>query len=393
VKLKRVFQFLGLLMVALCVTVIVVVNGCATFGASASGDRAARMRRSPQWHDGGFANPQPMWNDYAGMVTAMRDSDDVAPKAPVPAVFSDGAALQTLPASGLRVTWFGHSSTLLEVDGVRLLTDPAFDPRASPFDWVGPQRWFAPPIALKDLPHVDAVVISHDHYDHLQHATIVQMKEWETLFIVPLGVGAHLESWGVPASRIRELDWWEETKVGSVDVTLPPSRHASGRQLFDQNATLWGSYVFAGPQHRVFFSGDTGFFAGLKEIGDRKGPFDLTMIEVGQYHATWPDWHIGPEQAVRAHALLRGRVMLPVHWSLWTLAPHAWTEPADRVVVAAAHHNVALVLPKPGESVEPAVTAARSTPVAWWPSLPGSTAAQDPITATQNGDPAFRVGG
>jgi L-ascorbate metabolism protein UlaG (beta-lactamase superfamily) len=284
------------------------------------------------------------------------------------------------PPSGLRVTWLGHSTLLLEIDGHRILTDPTWSERASPFGWAGPRRWFTPPIPIGALPHLDAIVISHDHYDHLDYPTIAALKDHDTRFVVPLGIGAHLAYWGVPESRIVELDWWERTKIGDLEIVCSPARHASGRALYDDDAKLWAGWAFLGPVHRAYFSGDTGLFPALRDIGDRLGPFDVTMIEVGEYGRAWPDWHLGPEQAVTAHRMLKGRVMLPIHWGTFALAYHGWTEPIERAIVAAQAAGVTLVAPKPGQSFEPFAP----PPIQrWWPDLPWRTAAEDPIVATK----------
>jgi L-ascorbate metabolism protein UlaG (beta-lactamase superfamily) len=261
-----------------------------------------------------------------------------------------------------------------------VLTDPSWSERSSPISWLGPKRWFAPPIALGKLPKIDAVVISHNHYDHLDHRTIMAMREWSTVFIVPLGVGAHLAYWGVPEPRIVELDWWEQRQVGPLTVVCTPARHAAGRSLWDRDQNLWAGYALLGAQHRVFFSGDTGMFTALKEIGSRFGPFDATLIEVGQYHGAWPDWHIGPEQAVRAHQWLRGDVLLPVHWGKLQLAYHGWTEPIERVLAAAAAAHVRVLAPMPGPSGEPT---ADPPPDRWWPNVPWQRADQAPIVSSR----------
>jgi L-ascorbate metabolism protein UlaG (beta-lactamase superfamily) len=268
---------------------------------------------------------------------------------------------------------------LIEIDGLRVLTDPAWSERSSPIDWIGPKRWFSPPIALDALPPIDAVVISHDHYDHLDHQTIAAMKDWKTTFVVPLGVGANLAYWGILPARIVELDWWEHKQLRGLDIACTPARHASGRTPFDKDQNLWAGYALLWPRHRVFFSGDTGLFPALRQIGERFGPFDATLIEIGQYHGAWPDWHIGPEQAVAAHRLLRGRVLLPVHWGKLQLAYHGWTEPIERVLTAATRAQVTVLTPMPGQSVEPEAPGRLTH---WWPALPWHTAQEMPIVST-----------
>jgi L-ascorbate metabolism protein UlaG (beta-lactamase superfamily) len=339
------------------------------------------MQASPQWAENKFENPQPLYNDTWKMFTeAWSASEDGSPHAPLPVVEHAIDQLAAPPPTGLRATWLGHSTVLLELDGLRVLTDPVWGPRTSPLTWAGPERWYPPPIALRELPPIDAVLISHDHYDHLDQPTIAQMLDWETRFIAPLGVGAHLEYWGIPAERIIELDWWERTQIGALELVCVPARHASGRQLFDQNRTLWAGYALLGPAHRVYFSGDTGLFPAMREIGEQLGPFDLTMIEVGAYDQAWPDWHIGPEQAVKAHQWTNGRVLLPIHWGLFNLAYHAWTEPIERTLAAAEAAGVSVATPRPGQSIEPQALPAAQR---WWPDVPWRTAAEYPVVSTQ----------
>lgn len=377
---KKVLRVLGTL--ALIVFVLVALGVASAWrglGRSATGERLALVQKSPQWKGSHFDSPEPLVNDNWGAISAARHaSPHTSPSEPVSTVRPDPRTFATAPASGLRVTWLGHSTTLVEIDGYRVLTDPFWSERVGPVSWAGPTRWYAPLIALGDLPHIDAVVISHDHYDHLDEGTITAIRGWDTVFVVPLGVGAHLEYWGVPKEHIVERDWWDKTTVRGLEIVTTPARHASGRGVLDKDATLWAGYALLGPKNRVYFSGDTGLFSAMKDIGDRLGPFDLTMIEVGQYHRAWPDWHIGPEQAVTAHAWVRGKIMLPIHWALVALAYHTWTEPAERVTAQGTKLGAQLALPKPGQSFEPANAKEIQR---WWPSLPFETAEQHPIVS------------
>lgn len=391
--LRWLLMRLGLVVAIAMIVAIgsLLISGRTTFGASPQGERLSRFERSPEWRDGRFNNPQGMWGDTQGAILRSLESHpNTVPGSPVPVVRSRGEALAAPPRSGLRVTWFGHSSSLIEIDGVKVLTDPIWSERPSPVAWVGPKRWYEPPIALRDLPRIDAVVISHDHYDHLDQPTVaaIAAMPWNTRFIVPLGVGAHLAHWGVPEARIVELDWWQSTRVGAVDVIATPARHASGRVTPRSDRTLWAGYALAGPTHRAYYSGDTGFFPALRDIGSKLGPFDVTLIESGQYDGHWPDWHLGPEQAVEANRWVRGRTMIPVHWALFKLAQHGWTEPVERVEAAArCRGDVQVLVPRPGESVEPTLDPA---PPRWWPSIPWETAQQRPVVATVDGVASHR---
>ena len=378
----RIRRFAGVaLVVALAGGAVMLLDGWASFGKRASGERLERVQGSAQWDGRRFVNPEPLWNDYTGMFGFFGSSGvPKVPQEPLPVVTVDPTMFDTPPASGLRVTWFGHSSVLIEIDDRRVLVDPIWGDRVSPFSFVGVKRWYAPPLAIEDLPELDLVLISHDHYDHLDRPTIEALARRDTRFVVPLGVGAHLAYWGVPEERIVELDWWEHTTLPGLDVVCTPARHASGRAGLDNNKTLWSGFVLGTSQHKVYYSGDTGLFSGIGEIGQRLGPFDLTLIEIGAYNQAWPDWHIGPEQAVLAHQLVGGEVLLPVHWGLFNLAMHGWTEPAERIVAAAEEAGATVVVPRPGQSFEPSAP----PPIErWWPDLPWETAAESPIESTK----------
>ena len=277
------------------------------------------------------------------------------PKPALTPFHADANALaQPMPAEALRATWLGHTTVLLEVDGRRLLTDPVWRTYSSPVNFMGPKRFFPNPLPLTAVPPLDAVIISHDQYDHLDPIAIRALAPTGVPFFCPLGVGAHLRRWGVPARQITELGWWQSTPLApDFTLTATPARHFSGRRLgLDQDATLWASWVLAGPTHRVFFGGDSGPFAeAFQQIGDAYGPFDLTMLEIGAADPTWADIHMGPLVAVAAHQLLRGQALLPLHWGTFNLAYHAWTAPAEEALRAAEAAGVALLLPRPGERV------------------------------------------
>jgi L-ascorbate metabolism protein UlaG (beta-lactamase superfamily) len=275
------------------------------------------------------------------------------------------AAWSTTPDTGLRATWLGHSTVLIEIDGFRVLTDPVWGPRASPSRLVGPKRYQPVPIALRSLPPIDVVVVSHDHYDHLDYPTIRELVDHDVPFVTSLGVGAHLEAWGIAAGRITELDWWESHTLPNtgLSVTAAPSQHFSGRGIKDRNATLWSSMVIRSPKHSVFFSGDTGLTTQYADIRQRLGPFDLVMLEVGGMHPAWGDIHLGPERALDALALLGGGPFLPIHWGTFSLALHDWDQPAETVLALASGKGAQLLLPRLGEAIEPAHD---HTPTPWW---------------------------
>lgn len=345
----------------------------ASLGAS-PGEIQAVARRSANYHDGVFVNLEPaspihldreqQWL-LARELVGGRDAG--RPAAPIPLAADTEV---DAPSSVLAVSWYGHSSAMVEVDGYRVLTDPVWSRRCSPSRSVGPQRMHEVPLPLDALPALDAVIISHDHYDHLDIDTIVGLaRSQRAPFFVPLGVGAHLRKWGIPEARIVELDWEESGRIGDLTLVCTPARHFSGR-LFTRNPTLWASWVIAGPSHRAFFGGDTGYTSSFADIGSQHGPFDLTLMPVGAYHPAWPDIHMNPEEAVRAHLDIAGSdagLLVPIHWATFRLAPHPWSEPAERLLRAADLAGVEVAVPKPGQRVESVTGATRaSTFDPWW---------------------------
>ena len=354
-------------------------NRLSSLGAMPTGERLERIRRSPHADGDRFRNfqdvptllpgtlMQTLWHQVAGR-------EERRPRQPLPVAVLDRHSFDTVPASGLRVTWLGHSTTLIEFDGFRVLTDPVWADRASPSTLVGVRRFHPPPIRLDELPALDAVTISHDHYDHLDQAAVVTLARAGVRFFVPLGIGAHLERWGVGPESITELDWWEEATLAARGDTLRlaavPTQHYSGRSLRDGNRTLWASWVLAGPGRRVYAGGDGGLSPTFAEIGRRYGPFDLATLPIGQYGPTWPDIHLLPEEAVEAARALGARMVLPIHWGTFALAFHDWREPVDRFVARARSSETHFITPRPGEQV--VVTDSTSSNVGterWWDGL------------------------
>ena len=342
-----------------------------SIGKKPAGLRLERIQDSIRWDGASFRNlhpipaglrdttvPRPTLSEFLCGGTRR------VPRAPL-ASCDPRPAWTAPPETGLRATWLGHSTVLLEIDGWRVLTDPVWGARASPSTLLGPKRFQPVPVALDQLPAIDLVVVSHDHYDHLDYPTVRAVGRMGVPFVTSLGVGAHLEAFGVAPERITELDWWQSTTLPGTDlsVTAAPSQHFSGRGLKDRNATLWSSLAIRGSRHQVFFSGDTGLTSEYTSIHERFGRFDLVMLEVGAFHPSWGDIHLGPENALQALALLGGGAFLPVHWGTFSLALHDWDAPAETLLALGPKRGAQLVMPPLGEAVEPS-RCDRVTP--WW---------------------------
>ena len=348
--------------------VIIVVLCLVLFAWRVMAQRQRIVRphpQSPAWHNGRFRN---VANTRAASLGEVRKAFRAhrgqrrKPQSPLPVVTVRQDVLSGPASQALQVTWLGHSSVLIEIDGLRLLTDPVLGARASPVPFAGPKRFTPPALTVAQLPPINAVILSHDHYDHLDRDTIRALADRVGHFYTTLGVGQRLIAWGVDAKRVTELDWWQETRFGPLTLAATPAQHFSGRGLRDGNSTLWASWVVLGTHERLFFSGDTGMHEGFAQIGERYGPFDLTLVECGAYSQTWPNVHMQPEQSIAAHRLVRGKTMMPVHWGTFDLAFHRWDEPAERIRALAAEQGVHLVQPRPGETVRPD-TALQSP---WW---------------------------
>ena len=322
---------------------------------------------SPQRRDGKFHNVVP--RQRAGVVKTLRlawyaltqKPDTTVPRAPIPVQRLDAAGLAAAPDASL--FRLGHSTLLMKLAGEFWLTDPVFSERASPVQWAGPKRFHAPPISIAELPPIKGVILSHDHYDHLDYAAVLELAPKVDMFITPLGVGDRLIAWGIPAAKVRQLDWWQQTALAGVRFVAAPAQHFSGRSLSDSGSTLWASWVILAGDLRLFFSGDTGYHADFKTIGERFGPFDVTLMETGAYDAQWPDVHMQPEETLQAHLDLQGRWLMPVHNGTFDLALHAWHEPFDRIHALAQAHGVSLATPGMGERLSLAQPQAGQR---WW---------------------------
>jgi L-ascorbate metabolism protein UlaG (beta-lactamase superfamily) len=350
------------------------------------GLRRERALASKQYREGTFRNTAPVTAGLSGnQLGIMREFLFGGRKRKPPGVVPVDSPLeawtQPIGSAGLRVTWLGHSTMLLELDGKRVITDPVFGDRLGPVSFMGPRRLHVAPVTVAQLPELDAVLVSHDHYDHLCKATVIELAKRGVPFITSLGVGAHLESYGIPAEQITELDWWESHTLpgGDLAFTAAPSQHFSGR-LAGRNATLWSSWSIRSASHHIFFSGDTGLTPEFTDIGQRLGPFDLTMLEIGAWHPAWGSIHLGPENALTAFEMLGKGTLLPVHWSTFDLGLHPWAQPAETLLSLAAQRGARVITPRLGAPFEPALV---EGPTPWWREVTGEVGVSEPQPLVQ----------
>lgn len=337
----------------------VLVPSCAQYGTRPDGPRLEKIMTSTMYDAtrDRFRNRKVIPNNglsedasYTKIAKQWLFGDNVRrPPAPLPQMKPDFAAFSKDPAA-LSYIWFGHSTFLVHIGAKTVLLDPVFSDYAAPVNALV-KRFQPPVVPLAALPKVDYIVISHDHYDHLDMKTIKSFRTKSTRFYVPLGVGAHLEGWGIPAERITELQWWESVEIENLKLTCTPAKHFSGRGLFDRNKTLWASWVVTDGKHKFYFSGDSGYDTHFKEIGVREGPFDVVFLENGQYNAMWQHVHMLPAQGQQAFADLNGKQMVPMHWGMFDLSPHNWFDPIEAAFKLAGQRGHILMTPQIGQVV------------------------------------------
>lgn len=364
----RILKWTVGVIISVVAALVVLISSIGWFlSTPVSDETSAKMHSSTQFQAGKFVNEEPeasfeisLGRIAAEFETRFRQS----PTGQIPVISIDAMKLKSPPAPGLRVAWLGHAGVLIEIDGKRILTDPILSNRASPFSFAGPKRFHRPPISIEGLSAIDAVIISHNHYDHLDKATVIHLAKNNTPIYVPLGNKPQLLAWDIPENLVEELDWWQEVDLGGVKIVATPARHYSSRGLFDYQETLWASWAVVGNNHRVFFSGDSGYSKIFSKIGEALGPFDLTIIKVGAYGPgqMWKDVHMPPEESIQAHKDVNGSAMLPVHWGTFDLGNHEWDEPIIRTFAAAQKARIQLITPKLGEMVDPT----NHSNLNWW---------------------------
>lgn len=325
-----------------------------TFGKAPAGKRLARIEQSPNYREGSFQNVEPteVTLKNASFVKMMKDflnkPSTTVPPSEIPSVKTD---LKTLKADKPTIVWFGHSSYLIKSKHINILVDPVFSGNASPISLFAKAFPGTDTYAVEDFPPIDMLILTHDHYDHLDYQTIGKIDAKVKKIYTSLGVGAHLEHWGISPDKITEFDWWESHKIADdIEMTATPARHFSGRS-FTRGKTLWSSFVLKIHGYNIFVGGDSGYDSSFAKIGEKYGPFDIAMLETGQYGAEWPYIHMLPEETVMAAKALKAKVLLPVHWGKFVLANHEWNDPIKRVVKNAAENKLNLTTPLIGEPV------------------------------------------
>ncbi len=366
------FLYLAIVIAALFLSYLAFVNFYPSFGGDVSQERKAQYQTSEQFSDGKFVNTKagvPADASFSEMLSIARKMlfqkiENGRPKSDLKVQEIDSAEVATYNG-GARLIWFGHSALLLQMDGKNILIDPMFGNVAAPHHWFGTSRFNKElPITIDKLPKIDAVLISHDHYDHLDYGSIKLLKSKIESYIVPLGVGVHLEAWGIDSDQITELDWWDEVIFKNIKLACTPAQHFSGRKFSNSQSTLWSSWVISSESANLYFSGDGGYGTHFKDIGEKYGPFDLALLECGQYNKMWPDIHMFPEETAQAGVDVKAEVIMPIHWGAFKLALHSWTDPIERVIKKSKELNIPVIAPEIGASIQ--INSHQKSNTNWW---------------------------
>ncbi len=369
--IKKIGAIVGVLLLLLIIVGVLFVNISPEFGGEHDEERIKIYSESGHYKEGKFENliPTSMDMEFSGFMDVMgefiKGNPNRQPKEDISVIKMDSIGLVNSPKSLTRLHWFGHSAFLLEIEGKNILLDPMLGETPSPVPFMGAKRYSKSlPIEIEKLPKIDAVILSHDHYDHLDYGSILKLKEKVGEFYMPLGVGAHMKEWGVDEEKIHELNWWDTVSLDSLQFTCAPARHFSGRGLTDRFSTLWGSWIIQSPTQTIYFSGDGGYGPHFKEIGEKYGPFDFAMMECGQYNKQWANIHMMPEETAQASVDLQAKMMMPIHWGGFTLALHSWTDPIERVSIKAKELGMPMTTPQIGE---PIILSEQTFPSSkWW---------------------------
>ena len=361
--MKRIIRWIKRIMIAFLVVIAIIAIGLMIFlqqpqfGQPPTGGQVTQSAGLSNYNGKTFHNKDGITTTMSPLKALslipkwLSKDGEKEPTWSIPIKHRQKEEFESIPDSLVRLTWFGHSAFLLEIEGKRLLLDPMFGPRPSPLPFGSDRFNDTLPLAINDLPPIDVVLFSHDHYDHLDYPSVLQLKDKAGHFYVPLGLGSHLRKWGVPPEKITELDWWQEVAFGHLTFACTPAQHFSGRGFNDRDKTLWSSWVIKGTTANLFFSGDSGYFEGFRTIGEKYGPFDFVMMECGQYNELWQEIHMMPEETLQAHLDLNGKVLMPIHWGAFNLSLHRWTEPVERLLAAARNTDAVIATPMIGESV------------------------------------------
>lgn len=357
-KIIRVSYIILSLIILLIIIGVLFINLSPQFGGLASKQQQELFSKSKHYKDGKFLNnggvkmEMSLKDSFKAMWILFKSNSKAEPYKNIAVQKVDSISIANYN-SKTRFIWFGHSTFLLQIKGKNLLIDPMFGDVPAPNPLLGNKRFSNElPIEIEKLPSIDAVLITHDHYDHLDYESIQKLKGKVKLFFTPLGIGIHLLKWGVEKERIIELDWWQEIKFDDLTIRCTPAQHFSGRGISDREKTLWCSWIIQSADENLFFSGDSGYASHFKEIGEQYGPFDFAFMECGQYNNLWPLVHMFPEETAQAGLDIKAKKMMPIHWGAFKLASHSWTEPVERISKKAKELNVDLVIPKIGEIIE-----------------------------------------